>query len=289
MSFSDAWLALREPADHRAADGQIIGALINWVEDRVSQSSAPLRILDLGCGTGSNLRGLSPHLPAQQSWTLVDQDPALHNAARTRLKAWSEATSAEDVGSDGLRLEVRGRTVDVTFQQADLAQADLAELVTDVDLVTASALFDLCSSEWILALKDAVFVRDGRALFARLSYDGQETWLPPHPADADILAAFARDQRTDKGFGEAAGPDAWDVLADTSTISDPLFSSVGETPWTLKSPRDSELIAALADGIATAAERQGIDADTVADWRSSRVAADTVEVGHKDVLLLSVA
>ena len=36
----------------------------------------PIRVVDLGCGTGSNLRATAPLLGAEQHWTLVDYDPA---------------------------------------------------------------------------------------------------------------------------------------------------------------------------------------------------------------------
>jgi len=37
----------------------------------------PVTIVDLACGTGSTLRALSPHLPARQTWRLVDNDLSL--------------------------------------------------------------------------------------------------------------------------------------------------------------------------------------------------------------------
>ena len=51
--FSAAWLQLREPADHRCAFGR--------AHDRACSKRSRvdgLRILDLACGTGSNLRYL---------------------------------------------------------------------------------------------------------------------------------------------------------------------------------------------------------------------------------------
>ncbi|WP_370582807.1 methyltransferase domain-containing protein [Paracoccus sp. NBH48] len=40
-------------------------------------------VLDLGCGTGSTLRTLGPHLPDNARWHLVDNDPALLERAAT--------------------------------------------------------------------------------------------------------------------------------------------------------------------------------------------------------------
>jgi len=274
MSFSDAWLTLREPADHRAIDADIFSALDAWARDRVAELGRPLRVLDLGCGTGSNLRATAPRLNVAQHWTLTDHDPALLEAARQRIGDWTAAGNASP---------------EIEYRQAELANADPTKLVANADLVTAAALFDLCSADWTVGLRDAVTGKGGTALFARLSYDGREEWAPPHEADADVLTGFLADQRTDKGFGRAAGPDAWEVIADTSTIVDPVFVTVADTPWQLTAPDDAELIAALADGVADAAARQGVEAGRVTAWRDARRTASRVAIGHRDVLVLPVA
>ena len=59
-SFS-TWLALRQPADIAARSEALTQAIVARLpRDR------PLRILDLGSGTGSNVRYLSSRLPGPQ-------------------------------------------------------------------------------------------------------------------------------------------------------------------------------------------------------------------------------
>ena len=50
--FSPEWLALREPIDHRSRNAELASSL----SARFQQRSA-VEVVDLGCGTGSNLTG----------------------------------------------------------------------------------------------------------------------------------------------------------------------------------------------------------------------------------------
>ena len=86
--FSPDWLALREPSDHRARDGFLTMALA----DRL-QSKPLVRVVDLGCGTGSNIRATYAALGREQHWTLVDYDARLLAAARLTLQAWADKAS----------------------------------------------------------------------------------------------------------------------------------------------------------------------------------------------------
>ena len=71
-TFTADWLALREPVDHRSRAADLVAPVAEWWGSRPGQ-----RVLDLGSGTGSNLRYLAPRLPGEQAWTLVDRDAAL--------------------------------------------------------------------------------------------------------------------------------------------------------------------------------------------------------------------
>lgn len=274
--FSADWLALREPADQRSRSAERARALEQHFAGR-----SPVAVVDLGCGTGSNLRGTFAHLPAEQLWTLVDYDPVLLAAARVRLAAWAERSKPD---GDGLRLEHAGRAIRVRFRQVDLNAADgiAAALGERPDLVTASAFFDLCSGPFIERFAHEVALRRA-AFFTVLTYNGDQRWLPAHPDDPRMATAFHAHQRTDKGFGAAAGPDAPAVLARAFRAFGYAVSE-GDSPWLL-GPADQRLVSELASGFADAAGELGAEARATAwDWRSQpRVGAI---VGHTDTLAL---
>ncbi|HYF53851.1 MAG TPA: methyltransferase domain-containing protein [Salinarimonas sp.] len=279
MSFSAEWLALREPADHRSRDAGLLDALAAALAGRER-----LRIVDLGCGAGSNLRALAPRLGPVQAWRLVDHDPALLAAARARLAAWADGAREQ---GDGLRLEKDGRRLDVAFVRADLAGGVAAALGEAPDLVTAAALFDLASPAWIDAVAAAVAAR-GAAFHTALTYDGNEAWAPPHPADAAMRAAFHAHQGRDKGFGPAAGPGATAALARAFAARGYRIATA-PSPWRLGSA-DGALVAALAEGTAEAVRETGLLAEAaVADWLAARRSGASCTVGHLDLLALPSA
>lgn len=272
--FSADWLALREPADHRARNREILAQ----VQARFA-GQAEVSVLDLGCGTGSNLRALAPVLPKTQHWTLVDYDPALLSAAGTRLSVWADRARSQ---GDELVLEHDGRQLQVRFVRVDLAANLEQVLAAGADLVTAAALFDLVSRSWIERLAPAV-TASGATFYAALTYNGEETWGPPHSGDRAMAHAFQAHQGGDKGFGPSAGPQAGALLQ-------AAFEGLGyhvvarDSPWRL-GREDAELMYQLAAGVAQAVRETGLVPEpAIADWVRNRIAAASCTVGHTDLL-----
>ena len=274
--FSASWLALREPADHKARDRALMAELGSCFAGR-----SELKIADLGCGTGSNLRALAPYLPPRQTWRLIDHDPALLAGARKGIASWADRVDAEGIAE--IRLAKEGRELAVSFHEADLARDPGAALPDRVDLITAAALFDLVSEAWIARFADALARR--RAVFyTALTYNGEEAWSPPHPADAAILAAFNRHQTSDKGFGPSEGPAASDRLSKALQTKGYRVKRA-DSPWRLDPSAEKALIADLAAGIAEAAVATGdVSKVVAADWLSARASGAACMIGHTDLL-----
>ncbi|MEM6905230.1 MAG: SAM-dependent methyltransferase, partial [Pseudomonadota bacterium] len=171
--------------------------------------------------------------------------------------------------------------VEVTPVETDLAE-DPAAALGEADLVTASAFFDLCGAAWLSRFADALAAQ-GAALYAVLSYDGREVWSPTDALDGAVLAAFHRDQRRDKGFGPALGPDAHAKLAELMRERGYEVWG-GSSDWELTPPGDAALIAELARGSAAAVRPSlGQEADA---WEASRREATHALIGHRDLLAL---
>ncbi|MGD9784124.1 MAG: class I SAM-dependent methyltransferase [Hyphomicrobiaceae bacterium] len=270
--FSAEWLALREPADHRARNREVAAALAARLAQRER-----VEVVDLGCGSGSNLRAMAELLPARQSWTLVDLDEGLLAAARAALSGWSD--TARELPGGNVALTKSGREIDVTFRRADLAADVEAAIGEAPSLVTAAALFDLAAPAFIARTARAVTSRDA-LFYTVLTYNGIQHWGPRHPSDNRVTSAFNRHQMSDKGLGASAGPTAPVCLADAFRAAG--YGVIeGDSPWRLAAPRDATLIAELVSGQAAAALETGtVDRRDVERW--SAVTRTSAEVGHTD-------
>jgi SAM-dependent methyltransferase len=268
--FSSEWLDLREPADARARSAEIANAVAARFALRDE-----LHILDLGSGTGANLRATSSLLPKKQVWKLVDHDADALDAARKCLIGWADAS---EIDNETLRLEKDGRDLTVTFSIADLASETNRLLDAPWQLVTASAFFDLASQDYIRALSKAVAARKA-VFYAALTYNGMRQWVPHRPADNQMTAAFHRHQMRDKGLGVAAGPMAVAHIADQFRLHGYTVLE-GDSAWRLERS-DRMLIEELVRGHAVAvSEIGGVDDKTLLDW--VKVARTGAFVGHTD-------
>ncbi|MDP2357990.1 MAG: class I SAM-dependent methyltransferase [Beijerinckiaceae bacterium] len=278
MSFSPEWLALREPVDHRSLSADLRAQVAAYFA-----SASPVRVMDMGCGSGSNLRALADHLGNAQHWTLVDWDENLLAHARDALAQWGEGARDED---GALVIQRGNKRIEVLFERADLARHVAHALERPLDLVTAAAFFDLVSEDWMDGFSAALAERS-TPLYTTLTYNGVEQWSPRHAADGAMREAFHAHQHSDKGFGPAAGPDAADALARSLTRQGYRVARAS-SPWLLTSI-DARLIDELARGAANAVRETGLVAEAdVGSWLAARAQATGCEVGHTDIFAVKV-
>lgn len=290
-SFSNGWLWLREPADHRARATRLLPPLQTWLQSRTEERKAKntaCRIVDLGTGTGSNLRYVHARLELTQAWTLVDNDAALLAALPDRMHAWADAHSLTiEQTLTGMSLAAENRLSTAAFCTLDLAKA--WPPLHSADLVTASALLDLFSADRVVDLAKQLQESRVAVLFA-LSYDGRIGLEPSDPGDIELIQAVNEHQRRDKGFSAALGPAAADAMA--VALNEQGFSvQTAHSDWFLDKT-DGELQAQLMDGWCDAASEQYPDkAQDFRAWRARREAQRLtgklhVRVGHLDILAL---
>ena len=265
--FSVEWLALREPLD-AAARSVSLGAVALTALTRMRGARACLEVIDLGAGTGANLRYVAPLIDAEQNWLLVDKDAELLAVAQRQPRSLPFPC-------------------DVQILALDLA-TQLARLpLQPGTLLTAAALLDLVSEAWLRVLIQRIASAGAVAWFA-LTYDGRIECYPPEPEDLEVRELVNLHQLTDKGFGAALGPGA-------GRITQQLLLAQGYQVHCVPSdwhvvPEHLALQHALVEGwcqaaIAIAPHR----APTLQGWlrrRRTHIAAARSElrVGHVDIV-----
>jgi hypothetical protein len=260
--FSAEWLQLREPCDTRSRSDELVHALSALLPSR------PLHAVDLGSGTGANIRYMAPRLGGVQRWVTVDDDAALIERQPVRL--------------DGETFHCV-----VTAMQLDLGVAQQSLPLAGAQLVTASALLDLVSAAWLQALASRCAAERAAVLFA-LNYDGRVECQPRESDDDWVIGLVNRHQLRDKGLGPALGPDATSFARDAFGAAGFQFRS-RVSDWLIEPDEQTLQYELIAGWIDAAREIAPSDAARIERWgrrRHAHVAAGVsrMRVGHQDFI-----
>jgi hypothetical protein len=259
--FTPEWLTLREPVDAAARSADLVERLV-----RLFAGRDRLVIRDLGCGTGSMGRWLSPLLPNPQHWIMQDREPDLLGHVYMGVTSTAPVTVETRLGDLG-----------------GVTAADLA----GTSLVTASALLDILTVGEVDRLAAACVEARVPALFT-LSVLGEVELSPAEPFDAEITAAFNEHQRRVQDGRRLLGPDAPAAIVE-SFEKRGAEVRVAPSPWQLGGDHGELTAEWLRGWVGAAVEQRRELATTAASYLRQRL--DAVEagrlggrVGHVDVL-----
>ncbi len=275
--FSAEWLALREPADARARDA---GLTEQFAQARASGSLCGRRRASSTsraerAPTCATSRRASAATSTGCSSTTTPRCSKRHEALRPTLRA----LLTTEPRLPARRVETR--RLDLT---TDLHALDFAPGV----VVTASALLDLVSDEWLAQLVEQCRANRCAALFA-LSYDGRIGLTPSDPDDEWIRQLVNRHQLGDKGFGPALGPAALSSERASYSVRR-AFTCARRAATGICCQQSARSSKSLLEGWAgAAAELAPNEADRCKRWLTRRLAhvvngTSRIIVGHQDVL-----
>ena len=285
--FSPGWLALREPVDASSRAAGLAAMVCDEIRGTRRRHSR-IEIIDLGAGTGANLRYAAPRLAGAQDWLLVEHDPLLLAAIAQQTQAWAQSTQCE-FSASGAQFVLRTDRFECQVQSLalDLAvQLDSLPLRRGV-LLTASALLDLVSEDWLRLLLRRAAAAEAAVWFT-LIYDGRIDCAPAEAEDREVRELVNRHQLGDKGFGLALGPTAATTAA--KILSERGYQvQLAASDWCVGA-HQSALQYALVEGwFEAACEIAPGRVAMLRAWRARRRAhidggRSTLRVGHVDMV-----
>lgn len=263
-TYPTPWLDCRYPFDvrarHAATEAAALGAL----------PSDPLRLVDIGCGNGANLRYFWKRLEQDQYWTLIDSDPQLLEAALSWMETAGLAAGyrLQSQGPNLLKISRKQQVIEVRTLKGSLL--DLPQLVSlpDTDLVLANAVFDLFSAAQTRELLTQIC--QATALFLSLNYTGM-AFSPEHPLDATVIGWYEAHMQRPQAFGRGMGADGPAIIeAWLQKQGGPC--AFGTSSWEVL-PRDQKMLTYLLGFMAEAIPELGLTAeetDHLANWLATR-------------------
>ena len=278
------WLSHRFACDaaarHAATERQFL--------DFFAQHQTTLRLVDLGSGTGANFRYYFERIPHPQSWTLIEQDPALSEACRVSLRQFADERGYTWEEEDGqLRINKPGQTATVSLVSGRIEQVEQLTDLTQTDAITANAVFDLLSFEQFDTLVGKL-IQYEVCLLATLNYY-ETSFLPFAEEDHRFLRLYHTHMKRPQPFGMAMGADCSEEMLDLLE-QHPMAVAQGGSQWHLKKHHSTMhhyllhfMENALHELNLSAAERQGFDQWFEEKRQLSRERKLEIIVDHSDI------
>lgn len=188
------YLSVKKAIDDRSLSRPVWNAMADWIRDSRA-GKAPLRILETGAGTGTMIeRLLDAGLLDDAVYTAVELEPGFSDAAGGRLESWCAKRGfrlqADPAGMHIVRGSTTGPCID--WRTMDILKVRDHYPPASFDLVIGHAVIDLLPVPACLPGLLERIAHGGAAYFS-LNYAGETRFLPSHPDDGRILAAYHRD------------------------------------------------------------------------------------------------
>ncbi len=277
------YLEAKIALDARSRNREVYDAFLGALRAR---ASSPLRILDVGSGTGAMVRKLAnEELPRDVDLTAFDRDPVSLSVAGELLEQEARARGlAFERSRDGAVVSGLGHSMLVRFAAGDILQDpfDSRRFGTEpFDAVMAHAFLDIVPLRETLDRLRGLLAPAG-LLYATITYDGRTTLLPPQAEggfEEGLLAAYDRsmDERRVGGAATGGSRAGTRLLAALPTCGFEV-AGCGASDWSLYPfggrYRGSEAVflQAILETVHAEGGRQGLAGASLDAWLQSRLA-----------------
>ena len=222
------WLAHRFACDAEARHPEIEHKFLSFFE----QHQTPLKLVDVGSGTGANVRYYFDRIPHQQEWILVEQDARLRDDCRQSLAHFAEQRGYDwQPQNDTFQLTDGQKTATVTFVPGHIERIEQLVDLSQTDVVTANAVFDLVPFEQFDALVGKLVQHDV-CLLATLNYY-ETSFLPFSEHDHRFVGWYHMHMKRPQPMGIAMGADCSEEMLDLLAQHHMMIEQEG-SQWHLK-------------------------------------------------------
>lgn len=211
MSFDPNWLETRYRFDSSARKNSTEKKMLNHFS-----SHGNINILDIGAGTGNNVRYYSPFLPQNQSWLLLDSDPLLNSQSLVLLSQWAKKNHwPYQLSENELQFQISTKTITVKKKLGSLLELNKIIDLAKVNLITANAVFDLFSSlQWKIFLNQ--LTPFSLPLLATLNYS-EMSFFPFCKINQKYIHLYNDHMTRKQKFGKAMGASCAQEMSDILT------------------------------------------------------------------------
>jgi SAM-dependent methyltransferase len=202
------YLTAKKALDDRSLNRQVWDHLVEAVRSR--SDSAPLKVLEVGCGIGTMLeRLLDRDLLIRAAYTGIDMEAEFIKEARRRFRGYAPEQNANLAAQHGAPLVLRttDKDVRVTFQASDLFDfMDREQGKSSWDLIVAHAVLDLIDLPTALP-RLLSLLGPGGFFYFTLNFDGATIFEPVIDPDLDrrIETLYHRTMDIRRRQGRPAG------------------------------------------------------------------------------------
>lgn len=267
--FDPNWLQERYPFDADARNKER-----EWEAIHQFAYLDHVHLVDLGTGTGSNVRYYLEQFPQNQTWHCVEEDGALKEMFWQNIKQLAKTEGYElEWNGEALKMSKSGHWVNIHFVEGNLMELDSLVDLLRTDFILANAVFDLFSEAQFSELIH-IISHHSLSLFFSLNYEGMK-FFPSEEADVFYIDQYNAHMKRPQPFGHGMGPDASQLMekAFRTALAE---VKLGESIWEI-GEKDEKMLTYLL----------GFFEDALADWwkTTEEKAAFIAWIGRKKTMI----
>ncbi len=188
------YLSAKKPVDDESLNQAVWKSMINWLKTRQDNTKS-LKILEIGAGIGTMLeRLLETDLLTNCTYTAIEMEAPFRESAFNRLENWSKDNnfSFTKINKDKILISNNDKSIELDWIIGDVLNIKDRIENNYYDLLIGHAVIDLLPVPQCMPGL-LTFLKPGAGFYLSLNFSGNTQFIPAHPEDEKISAAYHQD------------------------------------------------------------------------------------------------